>query len=634
MELILTLLLLLPLAGALCQLLCGRLLPRRWLTGIACLAIGLSSLMALLALLLSRGETVTVALYQWIAGADFKATVTLLYDPTAAVMALMVTCVALLIHLYSVAFMAEERDCCRYFCYLNLFVFNMLVIVLAGDLLFLFLGWEGVGFCSYALIGFWYQEPANTQAGSKAFIITRIGDIALLLAMALLFASGTGFSLSSVRAGAQLLPAGLVTLIGVLLVIAAAGKSAQLPLSVWLPDAMAGPTPVSAPIHAATMVTAGVYLLIRLFPLLALSPPALALATTIGTLTALYGAVAALAQNDIKRLLAYSTISQVGYMVIGIGAGSIDASLFHLLCHAFYKALLFLGAGCVIMACGGEHDIRQLGPGLRQRYPQLFWPFLVATLSLAGLPPAAGFFSKGAILEALHGAATPLAWLCWPLACATAFLTALYSFRLLYLLFFPRMEANGTLPPRQPLPALMTLVLLPLALLALAGGLINLPLGAASGWLSRFIATAGPVAMAANGGSLPSMGLSLLDGLLAVAGLLAAHLLHGRSGPVAASIYAPFGRRVASFIQEGLGLDRLYQRLVAAPYQAIALLLWQRLDCLLVDGLLMLPGRLMAAAGEGCRRWSTGRLTTTLHAFLIGVTLLLVVLTSKISGWW
>lgn len=633
MNLLLTFLLFFPLAGAVLQL-SGHRLPRRFSEICACLAIGASCLMAILALVLGRGATFTLILYKWIDVGDFNASISLYYDAIAAIMALMITFVATLIHVYSVAFMAKKEDSRRYFFYLNLFVFNMLVIVLAGDLLFLFLGWEGVGFCSYALIGFWYKEKANTLAGGKAFIVTRIGDIAMLLAIALLFANGAGFSLSGARAAAPLLSNGQTTLIGFLLLIAAAGKSAQLPLSVWLPDAMAGPTPVSALIHAATMVTAGVYLLIRFFPLLSMSPLALTAVTAVGALTALYGASAALAQTDIKRLLAYSTISQVGYMVLGVGAGAVDASLFHLLCHAFYKALLFLGAGCIILICNGEHDIHRLGPGLRSRYPQLFWPFLLAVASLAGMPPTAGFFSKGEILEAAYGSTVFLAPFWWLIASVTAFLTALYSFRLLYLVFFPSKRTSGTLAPRLPAPAVMTAVLWPLALLAVIGGIINLPLGDAPGWLSHFINSSSFSTPGGPDNSIPTLAFSLLDSLLALAGLLTAHLLFGPRQANASRTSAILSRPWFDFCRNGLGLDHLYQVLFARPYRATAAFLWQSVDVCLVDRLLLLPGYLLAAAGAKCRLWATGRLTTGLHAFLFGVSLALVLATLTIFGLW
>jgi len=633
MKLILSLLLLLPLAGAVLQLCLHRLLPRKWLQTIACGAIVLSFCMALLAVFQTRGEIVSVELYRWIDAIDFRSSISLYYDPAAAIMTLMVTFVSSLIHLYSVAFMAEEEDFARYFCFLNFFVFNMLAIVLAGDLLFLFLGWEGVGFCSYALIGFWYKEQQNCLAGSKAFILTRIGDVALLIALALLLAVGTGFSLTAVNHAAPTLPAWQLTLIGILLLIAAAGKSAQLPLSVWLPDAMAGPTPVSALIHAATMVTAGVYLLVRLFPLLSLSPVAMAAVAGAGSLTALYAACSALAQTDIKRVLAYSTISQVGYMVLGVGAGAVDASLFHLLSHAFYKALLFLGAGCVLMACEDEHDIRRLPSDLRRRYPLLFWPFLLGIASLAGFPLTAGFFSKGKVLESAFASPVPLGLLWWLTGTCTAFLTALYSFRLYYYVFPPIAPEEASSAQHRPLPGVMTATLWPLGVLAAIGGLIDLPFGEGSGLLSSFLGH--NVAESISGGaSSTGFFLSLLDGSLALAALLVAYLLFGRPQAIARRQEGVPESNFRDFFLAGFRLDRLYDLLFARPYRSFAAFLWQGVDMRLVDSLLLLPGRFFAAAGARCRLWATGRLTTGLHAFLIGVSLLLVLATLKIYGLW
>lgn len=631
MHTLITLILLLPLAGALFQLCCRRLLPRRLLETGACVAVGGSFGCAALALVAASGRTLDFALYQWIKVEDFQAAISVQYDPAAAVMALMVTFVAFLIHVYSVAFMAGEKDYGRYFCYLNLFVFHMLVIVLAGDLLFLFLGWEGVGLCSYALIGFWYRESANTLAGNKAFILTRIGDVALLLAMAVFFAGGTGLDLATVNGAASSMDGSRLTLVGLLLFLAAAGKSAQLPLSVWLPDAMAGPTPVSALIHAATMVTAGVYLLIRLFPVLALSPAAMTVIAAGGALTALYGAASALAQTDIKRVLAYSTISQVGYMVLGVGAGVPAAALFHLLCHAFYKALLFLGAGCLIKACGGGHDIRRMGTGLRSRYPALFWPFVLGVVSLAGIPLTAGFFSKGAIIGATFAAPVFGARFWWLIASFTAFLTALYSFRLLYLVFFPTREAGGDVP-RHVLSPVLTAVLWPLGLLAVIGGFFDVPLGTETGWLTGFVQM--PAMTGHEGGLSGELLLSLLDVVLALGGLFCAHLLFGRPGTGRRRTEAIPGDLLPGFCRSGFGLDRLYGFLFVRPYTSAAAFLWKRVDTGLVDGLFLLSGRTLAGLGGWCRLWATGRLTTGLSSYLFGVGLMLLVAILTMTGLW
>ncbi|MCM2359195.1 MAG: NADH-quinone oxidoreductase subunit L, partial [Geobacteraceae bacterium] len=360
MKMYLSLILLLPLLGSVINALFGRKLPRRAVETIACGVVWGAFVCALLAFLDYRAP-VTVELLSWLAAFDLKAPVTLFLDPLSLVMVLMITFVCGLIHLYSVAYMAEDGGYVRFFALLNLFVFAMLTLVLAENLPLLYLGWEGVGFCSYALIGFWYREEKNATAGRKAFIVTRVGDVAFGIAIVWMFQLFNTFSITELNRMGFLMPAGVITGLGLLLLAGAMGKSAQVPLMVWLPDAMAGPTPVSALIHAATMVTAGVYLLARMYPLVGASSVATAAIAITGGVTAFYGATCALAQRDLKRVLAYSTISQIGFMMLGVGAGAITAATFHLLVHAFFKALLFLGAGCVIAAMHHEQDIFRMG---------------------------------------------------------------------------------------------------------------------------------------------------------------------------------------------------------------------------------------------------------------------------------
>src|SRR5512143_2406254 len=397
MKTILFLLLLFPFAGGLILAVIGRYLPRRLVEWIGCTSVLGSLLMAILAFGNAGGKRFLLTFFDWIQVGDFSASMTVYYDALAAIMALMVTFVSSLIHLYSVSFMREDRDYVRYFCYMNLFVFSMLVITLADNLVFLYLGWEGVGFCSYILIGFWYRDGVNATAGRKAFILTRIGDVAFGIAIALFFLLFDQLSISSINSKVSSLSVGMATLLGILLFWGAVGNSAQLPLIVWLPDAMAGPTPVSALIHAATMVTAGAYLLMRFFPVVALSQVTMITTATVAALTGLFSALAALAQTDIKRILAYSTISQVSYMFLAVGAGDVTGGMYHLLSHGFFKALLFLGAGCVIQALHEEHDIFKMG-NLRQRLPAVFWLYLAGSLSLSAIPPFGGFFSKDRIL--------------------------------------------------------------------------------------------------------------------------------------------------------------------------------------------------------------------------------------------
>ena len=442
---------------------------------------------------------VTVELASWLSAFDFKAPLSLYLDPLSLSLCLMITFVCGLIHLYAVGYMRDDPGYVRFFALLNLFVAAMLTLVLAENLPLLYLGWEGVGFCSYALIGFWYQDPKNATAGRKAFIVTRIGDIGLGIAIVWLFQLFGTVSITELNTMGYLMPLGVITALGLLLLLAAMGKSAQVPLMVWLPDAMAGPTPVSAQIHAATMVTAGVYLLMRMFPLIGVSTTVTAAIAVTGALTAFYGASCALAQRDLKRILAFSTISQIGYMMLGVGAGAITAATFHLLIHAFFKALLFLGAGCVITALHHEQDIFRMG-GLRRALPGTFWPFLAGALCLAGVPLTGGFFSKDGILAAVWLKGGALYGGLYAVGLITAFMTAVYTMRMLLIVFGGASTPLGhrvvnredrSVSGVEPLPRIMEWPLIPLALLGVGGGLLNLPEYLGDGLLHSFLSQPG-----------------------------------------------------------------------------------------------------------------------------------------------
>ena len=453
--------LLFPLLGAIINALVGIRLPRRLCQAVACVSVWASFVCAAAGFFTLQGPVKT-ELFRWISAFDFNAPVALSFDSLSAIICLMVTFVAGMIHIYSVAYMGEDKDYVRFFTLLNLFVFAMLLLLLADSLPLLFLGWEGVGFCSYALIGFWYRDEANAMAGRKAFIVTRIGDVAFGVAIFWMFSLFGTVSISGINQMGHLIPVCTVTFLGLLLLGGAIGKSAQLPLMVWLPDAMAGPTPVSALIHAATMVIAGIYLLCRFFPFIGLSPLVPAVIACIGAATALYAASCALAQRDLKRILAYSTMSQIGFMMLGVGSGAITAATFHLLVHAFFKALLFMGAGCIIMAMGHEQDIFKMG-GLRRKLPGIFWPFLIGAVCLAGLPLTGGFFSKDSILVAVYLKGSPLYFILFVIAEFTALLTAIYTFRMVYVVF------GGEERESAAIPRLMEITLIPLAVMALFG---------------------------------------------------------------------------------------------------------------------------------------------------------------------
>src|SRR5689334_20516415 len=409
--------------------------------------------------------------YTWIQSGALNISVDFAIDRLTAVMLMVVTGVGSLIHIYATGYMAHEGGYYRFFAYLNLFMFFMLVLVLASNYLVLFVGWEGVGLCSYLLIGFYFLEKFATDAGNKAFIVNRIGDFGFSLAMFLIFKQFGSLDFNKVFGAASSMPVessyGLMTLICLLLLVGATGKSAQIPLYVWLPDAMAGPTPVSALIHAATMVTAGVYMTARSATLFLHAPIAMDAVAVIGLATAFFAATIGLVQNDIKKVFAYSTVSQLGYMFLGVGVGAFSAGIFHLMTHAFFKALLFLGAGSVIHALSGEQDLRNMG-GLRKHIPVTFATLMCAGIAIAGVPPFSGFFSKDEILAA---AFVRSPWMYW-LGVITAGMTAFYVFRALFLAFFG--EYRGHAHPHES-PSVMTVPLAILALGSVAGGFINVP---------------------------------------------------------------------------------------------------------------------------------------------------------------
>ncbi|HWP35224.1 MAG TPA: NADH-quinone oxidoreductase subunit L, partial [Thermodesulfobacteriota bacterium] len=486
----------LPLAGFLVNgLLAGRL-PKGAVGVVACGSVGAAFVLALLALgdlleLPPGARAIEEVAFTWIAAGPFRADFGLLLDPLSATMVLVVTGVGFLIHVYSTAYMADEPGYGRYFAYLNLFTFAMLLLVLANNYLLLFVGWEGVGLCSYLLIGYWYERPAAARAGLKAFIVNRIGDVGFALGVMLVFALFGSLAYSEVLPrAADVLSHGTALAVALLLFVGAIGKSAQVPLYVWLPDAMEGPTPVSALIHAATMVTAGVYMVARSSPIYVLAPEAMAAVAVVGAVTALFAASIGLAQTDIKRVLAYSTVSQLGYMFLAAGVGAFAAAIFHLVTHAFFKALLFLGAGSVIHALGGEQDLRKMG-GLRPQLPLTYATVLIGTLAIAGFPPLAGFFSKDAILAAAFGAG-PLGRALWAVGLVTAGLTAFYMFRLLFLAFHGRPRPSPeALAHLHEAPAPMAVPLVALAVGSALAGFLGVPhaLGGSDG-LGRFLAPA------------------------------------------------------------------------------------------------------------------------------------------------
>lgn len=567
----------LPLLGFLLLAAFGRWLPR-WL--LACIGVGSVGAAALattaIAIAFAVREPVGGAfvseLWTFLDVPPYRCRFVLYWDALSLIMALVVTWVAFLIHLYSVEFMRQDEGFVRFFATMNLFVGSMLLLILAGDLLFMLLGWEGVGLCSYLLIGFWYREPENTYAARKAFIVTRIGDTSLLIGLLLLTVElGTlETELLMNRVGNQWASGSLVAELSAGLVLGGAlGKSAQLPLQTWLPDAMAGPTPVSALIHAATMVTAGVYLIARTHVLFALAPRVALAIAIIGATTLLLAGFAALVQRDIKRVLAYSTISQLGYMFLALGVGAWTAAIFHLVTHAFFKSLLFLGAGAVSMALHHEYDLFRMG-GLRSKLPLTFWTFLIGSASLAGLPlVTAGFFSKDLILWQTLSSPQGGQWL-WAMGMVGVFLTSFYVFRVVFLAFFgagpEKVERSSGWLARAPL--------LVLAALALTAGYLETPhfLGGVH-LFSSFLGSTLPPLPGAGATSPGELTAQTMTAGLSVLGVLAsAHCFLGRRRMLRSWSDTAAGRAIAALLRSGWGFDWLYHQLLVRPLLALATL--------------------------------------------------------------
>jgi NADH-quinone oxidoreductase subunit L len=481
-------------------------------------------------------------------------------------MMLVVTWVGFLIHLYSTEFMIDEEGYSRFFAYMNLFVSAMLTLVLADNLLLLYLGWEGVGLCSYLLIGFWYTKPENGYAARKAFVVTRVGDTAMAIGLFLLFTHLGTLQIQDVMTRAREVwpeSSALPIAAALLLLGGAVGKSAQLPLQTWLPDAMAGPSPVSALIHAATMVTAGVYLIARTHVIFTLAPPVLTLVAVIGAATLLLAGFSGLTQRDIKRVLAYSTISQIGYMFLALGVGAWSAAIFHFMVHAFFKALLFLGAGSIILALDHEHDMFKMG-GLRRQLPTTFWTFLIGSGALAAVPLiTAGFYSKDLIIWQSYASARGSLWL-WAAALAGALLTSLYTFRMVILTFFgpAGMQANRKPGWRMNLPMIV------LAVLSLAAGFIELPKSLGNlPILSDFLRSALPAAvvMAAREGREPLF--ELISGCVSLGGILVIYLLLRKTPRFTEKLVrTPLGAALHRWWFAGWGFDALYNWTVVYPY--------------------------------------------------------------------
>jgi NADH-quinone oxidoreductase subunit L len=560
----------LPYAGFVILGLFGPRMPRPFAAAIGTGTVGGSALLSLAvaAYFISApppDHAYTQVLWQWMAVEGFRPDIAFHVDALSLIMVVVITFVGFLIHLYSTESMSAEEGYSRFFAYMNLFVGSMLTLVLADNLLLLYLGWEGVGLCSYLLIGFWYKDPANGHAAMKAFIVTRVGDAAMAIGLFIIYYDLGTLQIHEILVrAAQQWPSGSAAAVTVaaLLLGGAVGKSAQLPLQTWLPDAMAGPTPVSALIHAATMVTAGVYLIARTNVIFALAPPVQLAVAVIGAVTLLLSGISALTQWDIKRALAYSTMSQIGYMFLALGVGAWSAAIFHFMIHAFFKALLFLSAGVVIEALHHERDMFKMG-GLRHQMPFAFWTFLIGAGSLSALPLiTAGFYSKDQILWAAWSSGQGSPWL-WAAGLAGALLTSVYAFRMVFLIFYGKSQrhADDRSGTRIKIP------LVTLAILSVAGGFIELPetLGNVP-FFSEFIGTALPAASVITGGVSEST-MQYLSGCASLIGVFIAYIFFLYNPLYAKNLVAkPFGYALHCFLLGGWNFDRLYDAIFVRPF--------------------------------------------------------------------
>jgi NADH-quinone oxidoreductase subunit L len=609
-----------PLSGWIFLGLMGRRLRRPAPGIIACATVAASLLTALIVFGSYRSTSdgtgvapAIVPLFAWFGAGAFSVDASLLIDPLSLVMALVVTSVGLLIHVYSIGYMADDAGASRYFAYLNLFVFSMLLLVLAGNLLVLFVGWEMVGVCSYLLIGYWFQRPAAATAGRKAFVVNRIGDAAFLMGLFLLVSTVGSLDILKIREAAGDLAPATRTLAALLLFAGATGKSGQFPLHVWLPDAMEGPTPVSALIHAATMVTAGVFLIARLDVLFMGSPVALAAIAIVGALTAFYAATCALRQHDLKRVLAFSTISQLGYMFVAMGAIAPAVGVFHLVTHAFFKALLFLGAGSVMHATHDVIDMRRLG-GLARPLRWTLTGFWIGGLALAGVPPFAGFFSKDLILEHAFvlGQSTGN-YLPYLLGVLTALITATYTTRMIALTFYGKPADTHAHPHESGV--LMLAPMAVLAVLSITGGFLGSTLTGEP--LLRFLGGAFLATDARAAAHPPTAILLGVSVAAALGGIMLGWRLHRDRRDAG---WGALGR----FLEERWYVDALYDRAIVRPGHALARWCAGPVDIGVIDATVNGVGRDMLSLGRVARRLQTGYARQYALSVLVGTVLILV----------
>ncbi|MGA7563464.1 MAG: NADH-quinone oxidoreductase subunit L [Desulfobaccales bacterium] len=615
-----------PLIGFLINGLLGKRMSKNVVGTIGSLAVGLSFLLTVAIFLeflhLPEGSrAVEKTMFTWISSGSFQAQAAFLIDPLSLVMLLVVSGVSTLIHIYSMGYMHDDPGFYRYFSYLNLFVFNMLLLVSANNFLLMFVGWEGVGLCSYLLIGFWYERRSASDAGKKAFVVNRIGDFGFLLGIFIIFWTFGTLNFREVFAAAAphfAVGSVVITAATLCLFLGATGKSAQIPLYVWLPDAMEGPTPVSALIHAATMVTAGVYMLARCSALFVLAPISMTVVAVVGLLTAFFAATMGMAQNDIKRVLAYSTVSQLGYMVLACGVGAFVSGIFHLMTHAFFKALLFLGSGSVIHGMHGEQDMRHMG-GLRKHMPITYWTFVVATLAISGIFPFAGFFSKD---EILFNTLVDGHVLYWGVATVAALITAFYMFRAVFMTFHgeERFDHHKVHPHEAPWTMAAPLIIL--AVLSAVGGFVGFPIIEGAHKFKEFLAPSLAV-LHPEGHHPMSFEIFMMAFSMSVAGvgIFIAYKCYIKNPGLPNRVVAKFPV-VYEYIYHKYFVDEFYDAAVVEPVKEGSDFLWHGVDETVVDGAVNGSASTVVWLSAHLRKLETGFVQSYALAILVGVVLI------------
>jgi NADH-quinone oxidoreductase subunit L len=615
---------LLPLLGFLINGFFGKKLSKTLSSAIACLAVVASfavSFLIFLELKSSVEKSHVITLYQWFSAGALKIDFSFLVDPLSVIFLMIITGIGSLIHLYSAGYMHDDEGHNRFFAYLNLFIFFMLLLVLGSNYIIMFVGWEGVGLCSYLLIGFWFKNTEYNNAAKKAFIMNRIGDLGFLLGIILIFVQFGSINYLEVFNRTSGVSGAMMTSIALLLFIGAMGKSAQIPLYTWLPDAMAGPTPVSALIHAATMVTAGIYMIVRSNVLFAMSEDAMQIIAIVGALTAFFAATIGLLQNDIKKVLAYSTVSQLGYMFLALGVGAFSSSVFHVTTHAFFKALLFLCAGSVIHAMSGEQDIRNMG-GLRKKLPITFFTMLIGTIAISGIPPFSGFFSKDEILAHVFEHNKVL----WVIATITSIMTAFYMFRMLFLTFWG--DFRGTKEQAHHLhesPKTMTIPLMVLAVLSVLGGLIGIPevfhvKHLLKDWLSPII----------RNDAISTLSHNTEYILMALAVALAAITIYFAYNKFVKKGDLPEAKDenlkgIQKLVYNKYYVDETYANVIQKPLDGISKAFGFFIDNKVIDGIVNLFKDIIGLLSSVLRRLQAGYIEVYLFAMVISIIIILLV---------